>query len=143
MTFGEKLKLLRYEKGLTQDDIGYLLNVTKSCISCYENGTRQPSVDVLVELSIYFNVSIDFLLGMEKVNNKSKRQAGITVKDISLIKELKNNPLMYQEIISDIPNSVLKIREVFAIMGGERVTCLHIYTIKNLCTKERVCCGRG
>ena len=113
MTFGEKLKLLRYEKGLTQDDIGYLLNVTKSCISCYENGTRQPSVDVLVELSIYFNVSIDFLLGMEKVNNKSKRQAGITVKDISLIKELKNNPLMYQEIISDIPNSVLKIREVF------------------------------
>ena len=29
MTFGEKLKLLRFEKGMTQDDLGYILNVTK------------------------------------------------------------------------------------------------------------------
>ena len=51
MTFGEKLKMLRYEKGLTQDDMGYLLNVTKSCISCYENGSRQPSLDILIQLA--------------------------------------------------------------------------------------------
>lgn len=113
MTFGEKLKLLRYEKGLTQDDIGYLLNVTKSCISCYESNTRQPSVDVLVELATYFHVSVDFLLGIEKISNKSKKDAGITVQDLKLINALKNNPLIYQEIISDIANSILKIKEVF------------------------------
>ena len=53
MTFGEKLKLLRFEKGLTQDDLGYILGVTKSCISCYENGSRQPSIDVLITLSVF------------------------------------------------------------------------------------------
>ena len=113
MTFGEKLKLLRYEKGLTQDDIGYLLDVTKSCISCYENGTRQPSVDVLVQLATYFRVSIDFLIGMEEYDTNKKRDVKLTVKDMALIQELKNQPMMYKKILDDIPSSVLKIKEVF------------------------------
>ena len=113
MTFGEKLKFLRYEKGLTQDDIGYLLNVTKSCISCYESGTRQPSLDILIQLASYFQVSIDFLIGIESCDNSKKRDVKITRKDLQLIKELKNNPIVYKEIIEDIPNSVQKIKEVF------------------------------
>ena len=112
MTFGEKLKLLRYEKGLTQDDIGYLLNVTKSCISCYENGTRQPSVEILLELATYFHVSVDFLLGIEKISGKRKRNVSLTEKDIELINKLKNNPVIYKEIINDIPSFILNLQKI-------------------------------
>ena len=110
MTFGEKLKLLRYEKGLTQDDIGYLLNVTKSCICCYENGTRKPSLDVLIQLASYFRVSIDFLIGMESYEDK--KNVNLTNKDVILINLLKDNPVLYNEIICNMDSSILKIKEV-------------------------------
>lgn len=113
MTFGEKLKLLRYERGLTQDDIGYLLNVTKSCISCYENGTRQPSVDILLELADYFQVSIDFLIGKGEYESKDNRKVRLTLKDIALINELRANPIIYKKIIKNVSESVIKINEVF------------------------------
>lgn len=113
MTFGEKLKLLRYEKGLTQDDIGYLLNVTKSCISCYESGTRQPSLDILIQLATYFRVSVDFLIGTEEYDANKKIEITLTSKDVLLINELKNHPVMYKNITDDISNSVLKIEEIF------------------------------
>ena len=113
MSFGEKLKLLRYEKGLTQDDLGYVLNVTKSCISCYENGSRQPSIDVLISLSVFFKVSVDFLVGIEPYNPSEKRGVRITKGDIELLEELKKHPVLYKEIISSLPNSVSKIQKFF------------------------------
>ena len=96
MDFGEKLKLLRYEKGLTQDDLGYLLGVTKSCVSCYEKGTRMPSIDILIELSSYFRVSIDFLLGTDTYEKGVPVK--LTKKDISIINLLKDNPNVYSYI---------------------------------------------
>ena len=111
MTFGENLKLLRYEKGLTQDDIGYLLNVTKSCISCYEKGIRQPSLDILIQLASYFRVSVDFLIGMESYDSNTKVR--LTRKDIELINALKNNPVIYKEIVKNVNDSVLKIKKIF------------------------------
>ena len=111
MTFGEKLKLLRYEKGLTQDDIGFLLNVTQYCISCYENGSRQPSVDVLIQLASYFRVSVDFLIGIDSFDSNTKVR--LTRKDIALINGLKNKPSLYKEVIKDVEETLLKIEEIF------------------------------
>lgn len=113
MNFGEKLKLLRFEKGLTQDDLGYILDVTKSCISCYENGTRQPSIDILISLSIYFKVSIDFLVGIEPYNANVNREVRINKRDVELIGELKNKPNLYKKIIRAIPKSISKIEDAF------------------------------
>ncbi len=113
MTFGEKLKLLRFEKGLTQDDLGFILGVTKSCISCYENGSRQPSVDILISLSIYFRVSIDFLVGIEPYDLNEHREVRITKKDVELIAEFKKKPLLYRIIIRAIPRAVSRIEEIF------------------------------
>lgn len=113
MTFGEKLKLLRYEKGLTQDDIGYLLNVTKSCISCYESGTRQPSLDILIQLATYFHVSIDFLIGIEEYNGSMRKEIKLTNKDVHFLNELKKDPIIYSKMIDNIPEYVSKIKEIF------------------------------
>ena len=113
MNFGEKLKLLRFEKGLTQDDLGYILDVTKSCISCYESGTRKPSVEMLISLSIYFKVSIDYLVGTESYDDKSKGAVNITEADVNFLNELKNKPILYRKVMKSIPKAILKLQKTF------------------------------
>ena len=113
MTFGEKLKLLRFEKGLTQDDLGYILDVTKSCISCYEKGTRQPSVDILISLSVYFKVSIDYLVGIEAYDSKENGEIDVTNEDLLFLNELKKKPTLYKKVMKSIPNSILKLQKTF------------------------------
>lgn len=74
--FAETLKTLRTKKGLTQTQLANKLWLNKSIISAYENEQRMPSLEVLVKLSYEFNVSMEYLLGIEK--NKT-----IDVSDLS------------------------------------------------------------
>lgn len=60
--FSEKLKELRVKKGISQEELSELLDVSRQSISRYENGTSQPDFDKLLLLAKYFDVSIDFLL---------------------------------------------------------------------------------
>lgn len=65
--FGEKVKKLRHEKDLTQQQLAELLGVAVSAISSYESGSRYPSYEVLISLARIFHVSTDYLLGLEKL----------------------------------------------------------------------------
>ena len=60
--FGQNLKELRLEKGLSQSKLGEVFNVCNQTISFWENGSREPDLDTLLKISNYFNVSVDFLL---------------------------------------------------------------------------------
>ena len=113
MTFGERLKLLRYEKGLTQDDLGYILKVTKACISCYENGTRQPSIEFLIKISMFFQVSVDFLVGFDAYSGKRLQRVNLTSKDLELLTALKSSPSLYEKIMENVEDSALAIKNIF------------------------------
>ena len=63
--FGSKLKELRINARLTQEQLGKQIGVTKSVISFYELQERSPSPDVLVKLAKFFHVSTDYLLGLD------------------------------------------------------------------------------
>ena len=56
------LKLLRKQRNLNQQKIAMDLNISRETISYYENGKRNPDIQMLKLLSKYFNVSIDFLI---------------------------------------------------------------------------------
>lgn len=56
------LKLIRKERKLNQQKVAIDLNISREALSHYENGKREPSLDMLVKMSDYFNVSIDFLI---------------------------------------------------------------------------------
>ena len=58
------LKLLRQEKGIGQVELAKKLGVSKGIISLWENGLREPSMSSLIEIAKFFNVSIDFLVGL-------------------------------------------------------------------------------
>lgn len=53
---------IRRKKGYSQLKIAMDLNISREAISYYENGKRCPNLEMLVQLSEYFNVSIDYLI---------------------------------------------------------------------------------
>ena len=62
--FGERLKALRRGKKLTQQQLADKIELVKSSICAYEKNTKYPSVDVLIKLCKFFDVSSDYLLGL-------------------------------------------------------------------------------
>ncbi len=62
--FYERIKELRNSLGINQVEFGKRINVTKQCISNWESGYIQPSIDMLVKIATTFSVSTDYLLGL-------------------------------------------------------------------------------
>lgn len=70
MTFGEKLKKLRCDNGLTQEQLAEKIFVTRTAISKWETDKGYPSIDSLKQLSNLFQVSIDDLISDDDIENK-------------------------------------------------------------------------
>ncbi|MCL2637197.1 MAG: helix-turn-helix domain-containing protein [Oscillospiraceae bacterium] len=90
--FGEKLRKLRTDKGLSQEKLANRLVVTKSMISAYENSVRLPSYDVLIKIALFFNVSMDYFFGFNKhqfldTTNLSEEQIEIISRLIDQFKQ--------------------------------------------------------
>lgn len=83
---GERLRNLRIEKHLRQDQVARLVNVEKSSISMYETGMRQPSYITLVRLADVFNVTTDYLLG--RTNSSMIDLSGLTTAETVMINQL-------------------------------------------------------
>lgn len=56
------LKLVRIRRGYSQLKVAMDLSISREVLSYYENGKHSPDTDMLVKLSEYFNVSIDYLI---------------------------------------------------------------------------------
>ncbi|WP_053985273.1 helix-turn-helix domain-containing protein [Niameybacter massiliensis] len=72
-----RIKSLRIEKGLSQEELGSLLNIQKSAISKYERGALEPGKSMLIKMSSIFNCSVDYLLGLSSVRNENNDQRSI------------------------------------------------------------------
>ena len=66
LTFGEKIKNLREDHDLTQGQLGKLVNMTQRKISYIENNKYEPSIDDIRALCLFFEVSADYLLELDK-----------------------------------------------------------------------------
>ena len=56
------LKIVRKTRNLNQQKVAMDLNISREALSYYENGKREPSLQLLVRMSDYFNVSINYLI---------------------------------------------------------------------------------
>lgn len=65
MKFSENLRNLRIEKKLTYEDLAKEIGYSKAIIGFWENAQKQPTMDALIRLADFFNVSIDYLVGRE------------------------------------------------------------------------------
>ena len=84
--FGYRLRELRKSKNLTQTQVAKRLNLSKTTISGYENNIKTPSLDVLVKLSILYDVSSDYILGLE--NRRMLLLDGITKNQVKILETL-------------------------------------------------------
>lgn len=83
---GEKLKQLRTEKHLRQDQVACLINVERSSISLWENDLRQPTYTALVKLAPLYGVTTDYLLGCS--NDRTIDVSGLTAAEVAMICDL-------------------------------------------------------
>ena len=66
MSLGEKIRLLREEKELSQTELGNAVNMTQRRVSYIENDKYEPSVEDIKALCRFFDVSADYLLGFPR-----------------------------------------------------------------------------
>ena len=64
--FSSRIKQLRTERGITQEQLASMLKVSRSTIGMYESGKREPDFETSEAIADIFNVDMDFLMGMEK-----------------------------------------------------------------------------
>ena len=84
--FGQILKKLRLQEGLTQAQLADRLGITKAVVSYYELHERTPSPEILIKLAAVFHVSTDYLLGLDK--KETIDLAGLDEEDIITVKRL-------------------------------------------------------
>ena len=64
-----RIKTLREELGMTQQELADKINGAKSTVAMYENESRKPSLEILIKLSEIFNCSIDYILCKTNIRN--------------------------------------------------------------------------
>lgn len=87
--FGNQIKNLRMSKCLNQVEMAKILGVTKQSVSNWENENIMPSVDILIKLSQFFNVSTDYLLGLTE--NHALNTEGLSEIQIAHIQNIIND----------------------------------------------------
>jgi transcriptional regulator with XRE-family HTH domain len=100
MSFDERLKKTRLEKGLSKGDLANMIGVHYSQIGRYENKGAQPSADVLAKLANSLGVSVDFLM-----NGTAENLANKSLSDKDLLNQFK--------FIEKLPESEKNVVKIF------------------------------
>ena len=70
--FSDRLRQLRLENDLTQEQFGKIFGIVKFTVSLYENGKSTPDDETKKKIAEYFNVSLDYLMGFSDIRNPYK-----------------------------------------------------------------------
>ena len=76
---GAFLKYLRREKNITQEQLAEAMSVSNRTVSRWETGSNMPDLDVIIELSDYYNVDLRELLDGERKSEKMNQDVKETV----------------------------------------------------------------
>ena len=102
---GETIKEVLEEKNMSQDELANLVGVSKSSISCYEKGTRTPSIETMIDFMTLFGVSSDYLIGSDNliktITNDENNFTVLSREEIIFLDELKKNDMISNLILDD------------------------------------------
>ncbi len=99
--FGVRLRDLRLEKRMTQQQLADKTGMAKGTISAYEQGKKYPSVEVLIKLCNTFQVSADYLLGLS--DDLQLMKSNLTDEQMSVFRKLIHE-LEQSNAIRNLPN---------------------------------------
>ena len=105
---GDRLRAIRKEHGLTQQNIADVLGVDRTTYTVYEGGSITPSPATLVKLSQIYNVTVGYLIGVEenhpelrKIPEEKQMEKLLSSDPISLLKKEEKELLLYFRVLSD------------------------------------------
>jgi len=104
LVLGKRIKALRKEKGLTQQQLGEKINVTKVSICCYENGTRTPTLQTLTDLAEFFGVNLNYFLGMDVyavAKDEDPYQMSLCNEEVEFVMAIRKNDRLYAKLIEN------------------------------------------
>lgn len=107
MVSGERIKTARLSKNLSQEQLGLLIGVSDVSICGYEKGIRKPTIDKLVKLTEVLDVTMDYLLGKDKIVVAENEQFSIKMsnEEITFINEIRKFSNVHR-MISDDPKRI-------------------------------------
>ncbi|MBQ4116616.1 MAG: helix-turn-helix transcriptional regulator, partial [Clostridia bacterium] len=129
---GENIKKLRLAKELTQENLAEFLGVTSQSVSNWERGESYPDITTLPSIALFFDVSVDELLGVGKAVNEMKISKYVELYDTM---ELKDQP----EILNKYKKAVKKFPGEFRILV-RYMELLHEVEIR-LLTADEIAAG--
>ena len=104
---GKRITLLREEKGISQIELAKILNVSNTTLSQYESGKRVPNDEIKKHLAHYFEVSIDFLLGITDIRESVEHL--IKKGEVSI-----TSPSDLEKLYKDLPDEEKKMLDDYA-----------------------------
>ena len=94
MTLSDKIQLCRKKKGMSQEDLANLLDVSRQAVQKWESGASVPELDKIISMSNIFSVSLDWLIKDVNEAKQNNEQTNVTmVLDFSEIRHLKRNEI--------------------------------------------------
>lgn len=116
INLGEKLKGLRKEKNVSQEKLAKYLNVSFQAVSKWENASTYPDIELLPELARFFGITVDELLGAEKIDEKKlyeeyEARAAEIYRNGDIAKALP----IWQEAYHKLPNNI-EVKEMLMSM---------------------------
>ena len=111
--FRSRLKARRKELGLTQEELGKKIYLSKGEICAYEGGKRIPPLDVLIRLASFLKVDFVWLIGMElKCIINEDNVVNLSSADLEIITEIKKNNSLYERFLENPERTVNQINNI-------------------------------
>lgn len=123
MDIGRTIKELRQKRGVTQEELSEALGVSVQTVSRWENGVTSPDLSMFPQLTLYFGVTADFLLGLERNDNMAKLIRTVETFELASKQEAEEMVLKFKgekfpvlkdhRIISDGGKVILEVTKEF------------------------------
>lgn len=110
-SIADTLKYLRQVNQMTQGEVADAISVNRSTYTSYETGRREPSNETLISLAKVFNVSTDYLLGLETDNNEKNEKQ---------LRRLRNIAAHASDVSEEDMNEILSFIDFIKQRGAKK-----------------------
>lgn len=112
MEFKERLRGLRLEKDMTQADLAKVFELSTTTVASWEQGRSRPNIEEIAQIATYFNVSVDYLLGLTEEKRPNEKY-------YYSMHELRNQGLLVSDRTAAADTDVIKFKR---LMAEEEIT---------------------